>query len=61
MGQCCWDTSKVLINPGWVTWVRAYDVERLATPNDLRNITKDLSQLILGCIFDVKIVVFKKT
>lgn len=22
VGQCCWDTSQVLINLGWVAWVR---------------------------------------
>lgn len=36
VGQCCWDTRQVLINLGW-------DFERPKTPDDLRNITEDVS------------------
>ena len=31
-----WDVSRDLINPGWVTWGRVYDVARPETPYDLR-------------------------
>ena len=31
-----WDVSRDLINPGWVTWARVYDVARPETPVDPR-------------------------
>ncbi len=34
--DCYWDVSRGLINPGWVTWARVYDVARPETPNDPR-------------------------
>lgn len=38
------DTSRGLVSPGWVTWRRVYHAERPETPNDSRNITKDVSR-----------------
>lgn len=45
VGQCCWNTSQDLINPGWLGWVRLHDVERPQTFN-----TEYVC--IMGCIFD---------
>ena len=36
VGTCYLDTSWDLINPGWVAWLRVYDVARPKTPNDPR-------------------------
>ena len=36
VGTCYLHTSWDLINPGWVAWVRVYDVERPEKPNDPR-------------------------
>lgn len=36
MGQRYWDTSRGMINPGWVPWGRVSDVVRPDKPYDLR-------------------------
>ena len=48
------DTNWGLISPGWVTWRRAYDVERPETSND--SITEDVSRLgISRCMYTVDV------
>ncbi len=45
-------SSQGLINPGWVTLVKVCGVKRPEIPDDLRNITEDVSPNIPGWIFN---------
>lgn len=56
LDYCCWDAIRVLINPGWVTWVRRSDVERPKAPYDPGNITDNTSQCILDMYLETVFV-----